>query len=275
MSRISAVLAAAIVLAASLSCGNSRGEDMSVYTKLSRVEGNKSEIVARSLTVFHAGKVYDYMEGIGEVVVFEPVHHQLIVMNENRLAARVEFGELQQFLKVGRHEMEKALVDLAQADDRRSQQLLRAIEFQLNPEFEETYQPTLERLTLSSGVISYDVDTARIESPELVTRYLAYADWAKQLNFVLHQQAMYPGPRLALNESLRKKGLLPTKVELQVNVGSVERLRAEHRYEWELQPSTRHLLTKWERMLESDETRWVSFHQYQEQLVNAVARKAE
>ena len=45
---------------------------------------------ATALTLFHAGRVYDYMEELGEVVILEPVHNRFTVLGPNYLAARVE-----------------------------------------------------------------------------------------------------------------------------------------------------------------------------------------
>ena len=81
--------------------------------------------MARSLTLFHAGKVYDYMENIGmddigEVVILDPIHNRFVILNSNYLATRVEFGELRQYLNVGEHEAELYLQELITSDDRQA-----------------------------------------------------------------------------------------------------------------------------------------------------------
>lgn len=248
-------------------------EDMSVYTTVSRVEDDTPVVVARSLTLFHAGKVYDYMEEIGEVVILEPIHNRFVILNSNYLAARVDFGELRQYLQVGRHEAELYLQELAAKNDRRSRHAAAALEFQLTPEFEETYEPTLQRLSLTSPSMSYQVRTARVDGSHRVEQYLTYADWAQRLNYVLHPHASFPAPRLALNESLRQKGLIPTRVDLVTRLDGELHLRAEHRFSWELLPEDKAHINKWERLMESEQVRWVSFPEYQDRVINGLAGK--
>ena len=252
----------AVTLFAS-AAGSANAEDMSVYTTVSRVDKDNGTpvVVARSLTLFHAGKVYDYMEDIGEVVILEPIHNRFVILNSNFLAARVDFGELRQYLHVGEHEAELYLQELATSNDRESRRAAAALEFQLAPEFEESYEPTLQRLSLMSNTMSYEVRTARVEKPHLVQQYLTYADWAQRLNYVLHPHATFPAPRLELNESLRQKGLVPTRVDLVTRAGwRTLHLRAEH----QIQLGTGHsedkaLIHKWEQLLDSEQIRWVTF----------------
>lgn len=244
-------------------------QDMSVYTTVSReADGNeKAPVVARSLTLFHAGKVYDYMEDLGEVVIFEPVNNRFIILNGNYVATRVEHSELQQFLKVAQFESENYLQELSVKEGREDRAITELLEFQLRPEFEEQYDPTLDRLSLSAGPMRYDVQTARVENVAFVEQYLNYADSAARMNFVLHPGSAYPEPRLKLNASLRDKGLLPIAVRLQTRRGEKTALRADHKYQWELQASDKAHINKWERLLESDEVQWVGFREYQQQLL--------
>src|SRR5688572_4319236 len=98
-----------IVVAAGI--GPAAGQDMSVYTTVSAVgkSSAKPEVIGRSLTLFHAGKVYDYMEDVGEVVILEPINNRFVILGSNYLASRVDQAELQQFLKVARREAEAYL----------------------------------------------------------------------------------------------------------------------------------------------------------------------
>lgn len=246
-----------------------RAQDMSVYTTVSPVADGevKPQVLARSLTLFHAGKVYDYMEDLGEVVIFEPVNNRFVIFNGNYVATRVDHSELQQFLKVAQFESENYLQELTISNDGASRSVATLLEFQLQPKFDEQYDPTLNRLSLAAGPMRYDVQTARIEQGALIEQYLSYADWAARLNFVLHPQSAFPAPRLALNASLRDKGLLPVTVRLETHGAARSALRADHKFQWELQSSDKFHINKWERLLESDQVRWVSFRDYQQQLL--------
>jgi hypothetical protein len=49
-------------------------------------------------------------------------------------------------------------------------------------------------------------------------------------------------------------------------------LKAEHRYVWDLQQSDRTLINKWERLLDSDQIRWLSFREYQHTLLRDMSQ---
>jgi hypothetical protein len=266
------LIAAAVFLAAATAAA---AQDMSIYTTVSRVDEDHGPpvVVARSLTLFHAGKVYDWMEDIGEVVILEPIHNRFVILNSNYLAARVEFGELRQYLRVGQHEAELYLQDLATRDDRESHRAAAALEFELSPEFEESYEPTLQRLSLTSPSMSYEVRTANVDDAQLVEQYLTYADWTQRLNYVLHPHTTLPAPRLNLNESLREKGLLPTRVDLVTTLDGKLHLRAEHHYNWELLTEDKAHIHKWEQLLDSDQIHWVPFPEYQDRMIHGLAGK--
>ncbi len=259
-------------IAAAVAAAPAAAQDMSVYTTVSLVgKSARPQIVARPLTLFHAGKVYDYMEDVGEVVIFEPIHNRFVVLGPNYLAARVEQAELEQFLKVAEIEAHNYLRELQSSRDRKQTRLAALLAFQLAPQFEERSEP--DRLRLTAPLMSYDVRTARLAAPQLTAQYLTYADWAARLNFVLHPQATYPEPRLRLNASLRHKGLVPTTVELTSRADSEARvLRAEHRFEFELQAADKSHINQWERLLESDRVQWVGFHEYQQRMITGLAK---
>ena len=66
-------------------------QEMRVYTTvrdLSALAANepaeRAPVISRSLTLFHAGKVSDYVDAAKEVTVFEPSHHRFTLLNERR-----------------------------------------------------------------------------------------------------------------------------------------------------------------------------------------------
>src|SRR5690606_5890737 len=97
--------------------------------------------------------------------------------------------------------------------------------------------------------------------------YLHYADWMARLNYVLHPHALYPEPRLKLNEVLRAHGKLPVEVELKSSIGLPIHLRAEHQIHWKLDATDRSLIHEWESLLKSSNTRQVTFQEYQRSLL--------
>lgn len=245
-----------------------QAQDMRVYTNVSVInERHKGgEPVSHSLTLFHAGKVYDYMVDVEEVVIFEPNQHRFMILGPDYTATEVPYSQVLQFLKSADGIAAGMLKELAEKKDTISAQTAAAIQFQLNPEFEIVAdQP--ERLLLKGELFSYHVATARIESSQLTEQYLDYADWAARLNYVLHPQTLLPKARLMLNEQLRKRGELPVSVTLTNKLDGTSQLRAEHQFSWQLQSADKLSISQWERTLASDQVHWVSFHEYQQHLL--------
>ena len=236
-------------------------QDFRVYTTVRADES--SEVLSRSLTLFHAGRTYDQIEKVGEVVIGDPAHGRFTLIRHGTVGTRVTAEELTHFRRVGRDETrryaEQLLADSAEADSARS------LLFQIDPRFR--VRESAGRLTLESTPWTYNVQTARPAAAEHAAAYADYADRAATLNYVLHPQSFFPAAREALNEELRTRGLVPTKINLGVRMGQPVRLTAEHRFDWSLHPSDRSLIQKWERMADSPDLEWVGFREYQSRLM--------
>ena len=235
--------------------------------------GSSHPIVTRSLSIFHAGKVYDYVEPVGEVIIFEPARRRFTILSTSReMVTTVEFDELKHLLKVARLETEKYLAQLDPKPADASQKAAQSLRFQLAPRFEEQYDVEKKRLRLLSPDLRYDVECAATQPPEIADEYLRYADWMARLNYVLHPRALFPEPRLALNRSLRRLGMIPVEVELQAVVAGGVHLRAQHQIHWELNAKDRSLINRWETMLKSKQSQHVPFREYQRTLVAGKSR---
>jgi hypothetical protein len=212
------------------------------------------------LTLFHAGKAYDYLDSIQEVIVYEPVHQRFTLLNTQAgVAATAEFDQIRRMLTVARTATAEHIQKL-KGDNPLAHQLA----FQLEPKFHEQYDAGIKRLALSSPHAMYDVRCADDRPAEIVEAYLQYADWTSQLNYVLHPQVMLPDVRMFLNERLRERGLFPTDVRLRSGIGPARDLRAEHRIRWELVDNDRELILEWERQLARESTRRVKLGEYQQ-----------
>lgn len=231
---------------------------------------DQAPVVTRSLSLFHAGKVYDYVDSAREVTIFEPTEHRFTILNTARaIRTTVDFDQLRHMLKVARYETEKYLAELEQSRKPGNRQRIAALRFQLNPTFEEDYDAKSGRLTLDSPHIRYDVRCAKAATPEVVEAYLRYADWVKRLNYVLHPHALFPAPRLALNANLRRKTMIPTEVTLEATVGTRLHMRAEHQIHWNLDSKDRSLLHRWETLRDDENTKPISFRRYQQTVLDA------
>lgn len=257
-----------VVLAAMLVTSHTIAQDMRVYTVVTDVgtAGQTPTPLSHSLTLFHAGKVYDYMEDVGEVVVLDLQQNRFVLIGASPRGTIIPFEELQQFLRSANFEANRYLEELESKGDRLASEHAAAIRFQLTPTFKETFQPETRRLKLTGDFLSYDVQTLVPPNDACVENYLAYADWASKLNCILHPRSTFPEPRQHLNARLREKKLLPVHVDLKVKVDSELHLQAEHKFAWELESVDKRLINKWEKIITSPQTPWISFPQYQQDL---------
>jgi hypothetical protein len=254
--------ALACLVASTIFTVTAHAQDMSVYTTVRNAVGQDNRVIAESLTLFHAGKVYDYAEHVGEVVIYEPTQNRFTLIGSNYIGSRVSSVEITQFLNAARSGAERFIESPTR--DPRNRKLIPGLKFQLQPEFTETLRP--EKLTLNGSCLTYQVATVQPPQGSPLNDYLNYADWAARLNYMLHPQALLPEPRLELNESLRKNKRLPVTVELVAKLDRDMHLKAEHRFAWTLQATDRQFIDQWERTRESPNMRWVSIHEYQEQM---------
>jgi len=263
------VLSTVLLLLAAISgAPSATAQDMRVYTIVTDVgaPGQTPTALSHSLTLFHAGKVYDFMEDVGEVVVLDLQQNRFIVIGSNQRATIVPFEELQQFLRSANLEANRYLDELESKGDRLAAEHAAAIRFQLTPTFKEQFQADTRQMKLTGDFMSYDVQTIVPPSDACVENYLAYTDWAAKLNCILHPRSTFPEPRLHLNTRLREQKLLPVKVDLRVKVDTELHLQAEHKFSWELSAFDKRLITKWEKLITSPQTPWISFPQYQQDL---------
>ncbi len=230
----------------------------------------ESAVVARSLTFFHAGRVYDYMDEVGELIVFEPVHERFLVLSGTRLqATTVEFAEVNQFLRVVDKEADELEQSLGNRPDPVALQELSLLRFQRNPQFSAAFTPAGRRLSLTSELVEYDCRVAADVPAETVTAYLNWADWMARLNYILHAQAFLPQARIALNQQLRERSLFPLSVELTLRGKNSVSLQAEHSVRWELDMTDRSRITAWDRLLRDPRVQPLSFHEYQRSMLTA------
>ena len=276
-SRIKTSLVGIAVLFAGLTEGADQvaAQDLRVYTVVSDVtDASSPKALNHNLTLFHAGKVYDYLDEFGEVVILEPNRSRFVILSNDFRATEVPFAEVNHFLDSARKELRNTLAALRESSKPESVLAAATVEFQLNPKFEESYDEISRTLKLLGGVMSYSVKTAASDpdKSQFVEEYLDYLDWTAKLNFHLHPNATFPDARLVLNHSLRDRGLLPTQVDLTVQANSAVKLRAEHSFAWELQSIDRLRIHRWEERINQGKVEWVTFRDYQQQLAKRYRR---
>ncbi|MEZ6132734.1 MAG: hypothetical protein R3C59_29045 [Planctomycetaceae bacterium] len=237
-----------------------------VYDEGRLDSAGREPVVASSLTLFHAGRVYDYVEATGEVVIFEPVQKRFTVLNlERGVYTVILFNELNRLLNARGPKTEEYIQELKAQSSSDAERVARMLTFQLNPTFETNFEERIGLLTLSSESWKYAVSTREWEDIEQLERYLAYTDWMSRLNYILHPSAMFPEPRLALNQELRKlNNRIPVVVHLDLRPDQRLILRAEHQFVRNLTDADRALVNRWNEALKGTGLKEVPFRNYQQ-----------
>lgn len=265
-----------VVLIAAAAAPAAFAQEMRVYTTVKNLASpGSNDVVARSLTLFHAGKVYDYIDSAMEVTVYEPAHHRFTLLSERRSSqSEVAQSEVRQLLGLAKQEAQKRLDEADEQPGPSQVRSLAWLTFQLRPEFSVSFDKSKSDLVLLGRDCRYEVHGVASPSPNVAEAYLRFADAMAELNSVLHPRASLPAPRLKLNEQLREQEVLPVTVELQVELDRPLRLQARHEWTWKFSASDRELISKWEKELADPAFRSVSFHQYRlDSLTAEVARR--
>jgi hypothetical protein len=257
-----------VALSASLNA-----QEMRVYTiirNLSSLQANEpvehAPVIARSLTLFHAGKVYDYVEAAREVTVYEPAHHRFSLISERRhTVTDVSQDEVRQYLALVEQEALKRLESASDQSTPSQARSLAWLKFQLKPDFQVSFDAAKSTVTMFDHKCQYVAEGQAPPSRNVVETYLRFADATAELNSVLHPQVPLPRPRLRLNEEIRQRELLPVVVELQANLERPLHLQARHEWTWKFSSKDRQLISGWEAKLNDASQRHVSFRQYQQE----------
>lgn len=269
--RTKAILS--VLLLSAAMCSSALAQEFRIYTKVFDQTRGGNDPAGWTLTMFHAGRVYDYIDSAGEVVIFEPMQKRFIVLNtERKLKTVVHFNEINRLLDSA-HKVAQERIDELQ-NEPGGKPTAEMLAFQLNPEFRVDVGREKRSLSLVDAKMRYDATLKQVETPETAAAYRNYADWISRLNFVLHPHALLPGPRLELNKHLATQQSLPVKVHLEVNTRPRLKLRAEHTMHWSLDAHDRSLIQGWNQQLTGKEMRKVPLREYQRAMgIHPVSRK--
>lgn len=277
MRQFPALRPAAMLFAiVALAMGSAEAEELRIFTAVydlgaQKKPGEKPPVVARAITLFHAGKVYDYVDLANEVVILEPTERRFRILNPSRgLVTTAAFDEIKTHLNVAREETRRHIATL-DGSDPDAAKMAALLSFQLDPRFEENYDEKSGVLELKSGPLSYTAWTVDPGRAGVSAEYIEYADWACQLNYLLHPSPVLPEPRLILNRTLKAKDRLPASVELTCQALPTH-LRAEHQVHFGLNDHDNDLIYQWESQLKAESTRIVPLREYQKTVLTARAR---
>jgi hypothetical protein len=252
-------------------------QEIRVYTTIrdlsappSTASSDQGPVVVRSLMLFHAGKIYDYIEPAREVTVYEPAHRRFTILSPRRqLCSELTQDEIRQFLGLAEDEAQKRLAFLPEDSSVSARKSLEMLRFQFQPDFASTFDVNKQQLTLTAENFQYVVEGFQPESPEVVEKYLHVADWMAQINSVLHPQSLFPAPRLKLNQELRSRGLLPLTINLKAETDPVLHLQARHEWTWKFQKTDRQQIDNWDKQLRDQNLRKLPFRDFQKEMLRA------
>ena len=258
----------AIVTFCSLSAMLSRpvaGQEFRVYTRVAQAAPGEKAVdsrvpLARSTTLFHAGKAYDYLDSSGEITVFEPTHGKFwLVSPARKERTTVTFSEIETRLHQASARAERFLIEERAGGNGDSAAVVALVETQLRPNLHESLSADGKTLKLESPVMTYQVALSKSPDTAMVGAYSRYLDWTARLNFVLYPRATPPAPRLLLNAALVRHSSFPMTVRLEIHQQTPLILEATHQFEWKLSSTDRRQIQQWEQALVDPTYKVVTF----------------
>lgn len=247
--------------------GNCPAQDMHIYTLIYDKSKPETEPVARTLTLFHAGRVYDLIDSLEEVIIFEPSQDRFIVLNTKlRLKAEVHINEIRAMMKAARKVTRQRIAELRKKGDAASKATAEMLAFQLDPKFNQAFNGNKKQLTLASRHLRYEAKFAEFPMQQTADTWRKYADWIVQLNFVLYPRVVMPASRQVLNKQLAAKKAIPTEVVLTLNSRPRVKVLAEHTVRGSLDRKDRDKIEQWNSRLKDKSVRLVTLREYQQQL---------
>lgn len=204
-----------------------------------------------SITLFAAGKVYDFLDARQETIVFDKAADAIVILDlAKQTRTELSMGDVS--TAIGR------LREAARSDQRES------IRMAASPQFQERINPQTGRLILDSKRTKYIVATEAPENPYAARQYNEFADWQIQVNAVLNSTP--PFARLKLNEVLKRRQEAPTEIDLTArgeNEKKPLQARSQHRYTWSLSPADQERIAATTRQLENFKP--ISFEEFRAQ----------
>lgn len=207
--------------------GQAAGEEPVLRVESEVFVNDDETPVAKSLTLFHQGITWDFLdppaEGAeGDVILHDPARERVVVLDP-RLNLKTEIRTIR---------LERLNVSLAawarQADDP-------LIQWAGAADFGDAIVTDGTHLELSGPRVRYTVEFTRSASDEAVAAYRRFADTAILLKALMQPGGIPPFPRLAINRHVELAGGIPTAVTLRITPkltlipGAGETLRSVHK----------------------------------------------
>ncbi len=180
--------------------GRALGEDFAIRTEV--IDPRDQTTLAENLTVFQAGKIYDFMMSEPRAVTEFDTDARRFVLADRALGIRTALSA-DELVRFAATEHAKAMES--------SSPLIR---FAANPRFEETYDAKAGTISLTSPHWDYEVTGSKWDDPEKLRRYGEFANWYTYLNAMF--SPFPPGLRLELNRTLDRRAWWPQHVLVRI-----------------------------------------------------------
>jgi hypothetical protein len=167
------------------------------------VEG-ESRPQCQSVTIFHAGLVFDFLADPAEIIVFDKPHGRFVLLD------------------LSRHVQSGLSTDEVQAFIDRTRRLLAGsknppqIRWLADPAFDETFDNQTSEVTLRGESMTYQAQLLAT-GPDVAAQYRDFSDWYAKFNHVLNPESRPPFPRMLLNAALERNHGIAKEVRLTSN----------------------------------------------------------
>ncbi len=262
MRTIPSLGAAATLL---LFAATAAAQDFRVETRV--YEGEATEPARTSVTLFHEGRVYDFLDNPDEIRVFTSTPGGeagkfVLLDSQRQLRSEIPTREIVDFMEALRRWARQP------QDDPLSS-------FAADPRFDEAFEPNStgkhSKLTLTSDVIIYRLQTVPAKDADRLGAFHQFSDWSAQLNVVLNVGSTLPFPRLAATKAMLNRAVVPTEITFSIAAHKPQRpqevvMRATHDIRWRLSQQDRERIEKVHKQL-------VNFHLVSYDRYRQVAKK--
>lgn len=206
------------LVATALTTGNTPAvaEDFRIETKV--YVGSSKTPMSENITLFRAGYVYDYLtSGAPRVAVLDQRGGRFIVLDPVRkIKAEIKADEIRSQMEERRQQAKRSLNA--------------ALKFAADPDFEVEFTEAGE-LILASQHMTYSLRTMAAPSDGAAQQYREFSDWYARFNTIANPGSLPQFPRLAVNQELAERGVVPTEVILNTRTYIA---RSEHNVSWRL-----------------------------------------
>ena len=270
----SLTLVAGIIIATQQAFAQGLRVETQVYDVTPTGQGTQKQLLSSSLSLFHSGRVYDYVESADEIIIYEPTARRFTILNPTRgMLTTIDFDEIRHLLESRKPKTQQYIRELSQLGTPDAKRTIQRLEFQSAPHFTVSHNRPQNVIALDSRAWKYRVGTRQWQDPDQVQGYLEYCDWTARLNHIVHPSGMSPEPRLKLNAELRRlDNIMPVSVQRDLRPDENLVLQAEHRFVNKLDDIDRSLIRRWDDFASGESLKKVSFRSYQQTTLVSQAR---